>query len=151
MSTTASAIIPQDFCKYIGLTYRDRWSHQAMQCVVDALDGKKVMAITTDTRTGHTLTDVRLLQVGQTPGYGTFRVLVEYEYEPEKFMRTWYPLLSVGTIISHSETSWKGPKWAAVDLYRERGHSMRDSQESSERQALARRLKEERKRNGITV
>lgn len=132
-SNTASTIRPQDFCQYTNDIFYTRWSREAMECTVDALDGERILAITIDQRTGHTVTDVTLTGLRNTPGYGSFQVRIEYEYAPGESKRTWYPLDSLGVIIAYDRPGLRNAKWDATALYRDRGYMGSDMRRAADR------------------
>ena len=132
MSTTAQTITTRDFDKSTTSVFYDRWSREAMECVVDALDGRKVIAVTTDTMTGHTVCDVRLTAIRQNPYGGGYQVLIEYEYEPGQFNRTWTAFEKIGQIVVNEERGKYG-KWDAVRLWSERGYAGKAMSASLER------------------
>lgn len=149
MSTTAQTITTRDFDKSTTSVFYDRWCREAMECVVDALDGRKVIAVTTDTMTGHTVCDVALTEIRQAPYGGGYQVLVEYEYEPGKFNRTWTPFEKIGQIVVKEEMGKYG-KWDAVRLWSERGYAGAAMSRSMERNRVrdaAARARRERTSN----
>lgn len=97
MSATASTILPEDFSTNTTDSDRYQWTPGKMFHLVAALNGAPVN-IVADTMTGFTLLDVTLEDVRQTPGWGTYQVLVvaTYNGEPSK---TWYSLDKVGAIM----------------------------------------------------
>lgn len=146
MSTTAQTITTRDFDKSTTSVFYDRWCREAMECVVDALDGRKVLAVVTDNLTGHTVSDVRLLDV-QPLLYGNgCGVLVEYEYEPGKFNRTLTPITKIGQIVVATDHG-RGGKWDAVRLWSERGHAAKAMSASMERSRVRRNAEAERRQN----
>ena len=141
MSTTAQTITTRDFDKSTTSVFYDRWSREAMECVIDALDGSKVLAVVTDNMTGHTVCDVRLLGVQQTLYGNGYSVLVEYEYAPGEFSRTLTPLTKIGQIVVATG------KWDAVRLWSERGHAAKAMNASMERNRVRRNAEAERRQN----
>lgn len=97
-SGTGSAIQARDFNKNTKDPLRDEWGPGAMQHLVNALNGSPV-AIVLDKHTGFAEVNVTLGGVRQTPGYGTFQVLVKRVYSDGTTGGCWYPLYQVGTVI----------------------------------------------------
>lgn len=115
VSTTASAIEARDFSERVTDPNRDEWKSGAMHHLIKALAGAPV-AVVLEKATGFTMVNVKLTGVRQTPGYGTFQVLVEDTYSDGNTGRCWYPLYKVGTVI---ELGKSRARWVALDSYRE--------------------------------
>jgi len=110
-----STITPQDFSQRTTDKDRNEWTPGKLRLVIAAAAGRRVV-ITTDKQTGHTLIGARLRGMRRTPGYGTYQVLVEWEYAPGKTQGTWTSTFSIGPAI----TVMDGPlRFAAADLARE--------------------------------
>lgn len=114
-SGTGSAINARDFNSNTKDPHRDEWSSGAMHHLVKALDGAPV-AIVLDKYTGFSEVNVTLGGVRQTPGYGTFQVLVQRVYSDGKPGGCWFPLAEVGTVITLGDSN---ARWTAKDTYRE--------------------------------
>lgn len=151
MSTTAQTITTRDFDRSTTSVFYDRWCREAMECVVDALGGRKVIAVTTDTMTGHTVCDVALTAIRRTPGSGTYQVLVEYEYAPGEFNRTWTAFEKIGQIVVPDyKDGTLGAGHEAHRLWLDRGYAaeaMRRSLERNKVQDAAARARRERAGN----
>lgn len=93
-----STITPQDFSQSMKDRDRDVWTAGKLRHVIAALQGRRCI-ITAEARTGFTLIGARLRGIRQTPGYGTYQILVEWEYAPGKTQGTWYPVGNIGPAI----------------------------------------------------
>ncbi len=93
-----STITPEDFSQRVTDKDRHRWTAGKLRHVSAALDGRRCI-ITTEERTGHALIGARLHGLRQTPGYGTYQLLIEWEYAPGKTQRTWTPIDGIGPAI----------------------------------------------------
>lgn len=123
-SSTTSTLRPEHFYDArVSVANRDLWTREAMSAVSEALDGAPVI-VTTDQRTGYTLVNVTLGGVRQTPGYGTFQVLINYEHAPGEFQGIWTSLSKIGHIVAMQDPGALGVKYQAVmrhlDLIKER-------------------------------
>lgn len=114
-STTGSAISPRDFNKNTKDPLRDEWNSGAMHHLVKALNGQPV-AIVLNKATGFVEVNVTLGGVRQTPGYGTFQVLIQRVYSDGTTGGCWYPLFQVGTVIELGDSL---ARWDAVRAYSE--------------------------------
>lgn len=114
-STTGSAISPRDFNQNIKDPLRDEWTSGAMHHLTKALNGAPV-AVVLDKSTGFAEINVTLGGVRQTPGYGTFQVIVKRVHSDGTQGGCWYPLFKVGTVIELGDSS---ARWTAVRAYRE--------------------------------
>jgi hypothetical protein len=111
---TGSTITPRDFSHRTTDKDRDEWTAGKMRHVIAALEGRRCV-VTVEARTGFTLIGARLKGIRRTPGYGTYQVLVFWEYAPGEFNRTWYPLNGFGAAI----TAMDAPlHFTAVELAR---------------------------------
>lgn len=118
-SQTTSAILPTDFNKNTADKNRHLWTPGQMRHLIKVLNGHPVILIT-DNQTGHAQFNVTLEGVRQTPGYGTFQVLIRHEYAPGKANRTWTSLYSLGeTIMFMPGAPREVSKWKVLDSYRE--------------------------------
>ena len=115
ISSTGSAITARDFNDNTNDSHRDEWNSGAMHHLVKALKGAPV-AVVLDKRTGFVEFNVTLGGVRQTPGYGTYQVLVERTYSDGTTGGCWYPLLKVGAVIVLGESR---ARWEALESYRE--------------------------------
>lgn len=115
ISTTGSAINARDFNKNTKDADRDNWISGAMHHLVKALNGAPV-AIVLDKHTGFTEVNVTLGGVRQTPGYGTFQVLVQRTFSDGQTGGCWYPLFKVGAVI---ELGNSRARWTALEAYGE--------------------------------
>lgn len=98
ISTSGSAITAATFSSSYNDRDRNDWTPGKMIHLINAL-GTTPVAIELDTYTGNTQVNVRLAGVRQTPGYGTFQVLV-VRVDGDGVERTcWHPLHKVGTVI----------------------------------------------------
>lgn len=122
----ATIIRAKDFTRF-GQRHNGLWTRQAMECVVDALAGMPVV-VTVDSQTGHSEVGVTLERVAPYGFSGQFGVVVKRTLPDGTEQRTNFALMSVGdTIVPLGETpTSKGPKWVAVDLWRERGYMSSD-------------------------
>lgn len=125
-STSGSAINARDFGQPTTDPNRDEWQAGPMIHLVEALQGRPV-TIVLDKRTGYTQVNVILGGVRQTPGYGTFQVLVQSVHEDGTTGRCWHRLPDVGTVI---EMGFHRGRWDAMDSYRnERSAAIRKLQD----------------------
>lgn len=120
MSNTASAIVPSDFSERVTDPNRNLWTVGTMQYAVRAAQGHRVTLVT-DTRTGFTVHNVRLVKAYYGgPGSGP-RIRVSYEYESGKWQETNYYLPGCGIVIVHpnesGDTSGYG-KYPALEMHR---------------------------------
>lgn len=113
-SSTGSAISARDFSDKVADPNRDEWNSGAMHHLVKALNGSPV-AIVLDKGTGFTEVNVTLGGVRQTPGYGTFQVLVQRAHSEGTNSDCWYPLFKVGTVIELGDSH---ARWTALESYR---------------------------------
>lgn len=109
-----STITPQDFSDYTTDKDRHQWTPGKLRHVIAALQGRRCI-ITAEAQTGFTLIGARLHGLRQTPGYGTYQILVEWEYEPGKSNRTWYSVMSIGAAIIGMDCDLRFP---AAELLR---------------------------------
>lgn len=114
-STTAAAINARDFGDRVTEANRDEWRAGAMHHLIKALNDAPV-TIVLDTHTGFTQANVTLGGVRQTPGYGTFQVLVESVHSGGTKGRCWHPLHKVGAVIIMGDSA---PRWEALRTFRE--------------------------------
>ena len=98
ISTTGSAIQPQDFNPNTKDPQRHEWSAGAMHHLVKALNGQAV-AVVLDKRTGFTEVNVTLGGVRQN-GRGFFELLVQRTYSDGKTGGCWYLLFQVGMVMT---------------------------------------------------
>jgi hypothetical protein len=98
ISSTGSATNARDFSKRTTDPHRDDWNAGAMHHLVQAL-GDSPVAIVLDKATGFTEVGVTLGGVRQTPGYGTYQVLVQRVHSDGTTSGCWFPLFKVGTVI----------------------------------------------------
>lgn len=112
---TGSAITSHDFHPYTTDKDRDRWTAGRLRHVIAALEGRRCILVA-DNQTGHSLIGARLRGLRQTPGYGTYQYLVEWEYEPGKTQSTWHRVESLGPVIISMDAPLK---YAALELARQ--------------------------------
>lgn len=94
-----STVTPEDFSHYVTDKDRHVWTAGKLRHVIKALEGRRVV-ITTEARTGHTLIGARLEGLRQTPGYGTYQILISWEYAAGQVQRTWYHIDGLGPAIT---------------------------------------------------
>lgn len=97
ISSCVSALVPSDF--YIKGHDKTLWSRQAIESIIRALGGDRVIVVT-NAECGFAEYGVTLDAVRKTPGYGTYQVLVSYEYKEGEFNRTWKSIHGLGAIIT---------------------------------------------------
>jgi hypothetical protein len=112
-STSGSAITAADFSSRTTDSDRHRWTPGKMIHLVKAL-GDTPVAIVLDTYTGNTQVNVRLSGVRQTPGYGSFQVLVTRVDGDDVERGCWHPLDKVGTVIVLGRSN---ARWDALRSY----------------------------------
>jgi hypothetical protein len=119
LSQTTGTITPMDFNKNTADKNRHLWTPGPMRHLIKVLNGHPVMLVA-DVQTGHTLFNVTLEGLRRTPGYGTFQVLIRYEYAEGKYNKTWTSLYSLGPAITWMPGAGReNSKWKVLDSYRE--------------------------------
>lgn len=120
-SACVTAIAARDFNQDTTDSLRDRWSPGALRHLIAAAKGQ-VVTIVLDARTGNAETGVTLNGVRQTPGYGTFQMLVIYRWGTGEndVNRTWHPVDKMGTILVHDAVT-DDVRGKALRTYREEG------------------------------
>lgn len=110
----SSAIFPKDFHKKTG--ERDEFTAGQMRHIIHALMGVKVAV--TASEHGQVLINVELRKLRQTPGYGTFQVLISDPYVPER--GTWTSLSNIKVIIPlTARETGRSVKWDVLASLRD--------------------------------
>ncbi len=109
-----STVTPQDFSQRVTNKDRHVWTAGKLRHVIAALQGRRCI-ITADKQTGHTLIGARLIGIRQTPGYGTYQYLYEWEYAKGKTQRTWGRIESLGPAVIAMDA---GVRFEAAELAR---------------------------------
>lgn len=115
---TSCQIVPSDFCKRTTERAYRFWTAGAMRHVQEALDGAPV-AIVTDTGTGHTCMNVRLVGVTEAASGvdATVHVLhIDDAYNYRPGIPTAYRLSAVGMVLPLTDAG-QGAKWDATRSY----------------------------------
>jgi hypothetical protein len=120
MSHSTTAILASDFSDRTTDVLRDRWTLGKLRHVIKALAWAPV-AITTEAQTGGTLIGARLLDAFDGgPSRGN-RLTIQTELSDGTTQTTNYRADSLGLAIIPlaDERTGMGPKWAALDSWRE--------------------------------
>lgn len=98
---------------------RSMWSAGALRHVVAACEGLRV-AVTVDKGTGHTMLNVRLVEVRRNSYPGADRLVVEADLSDGTVQQTAFSIDAVGAItpLERRTNGSTDPKWIALDLYR---------------------------------
>lgn len=115
-SSTASVILASDFSDRTTDVNRNVWTPDKLETLAEVLDGAPVLAITLDSGTGFTMTNVTLYK---RCGYGSSHsrtIGVTSTFESGETQTTLYLTFKIGPAIVLAGNE----KWEAIRLYRER-------------------------------
>jgi hypothetical protein len=131
----------EDFNPSMADPLRGRWAGAEVGTIVEALNGRRV-AITVDNRTGHTLTDARLIDVRHMGyGHGSPHVLIK---APDMEGGLWHDLFICGMILPLEAEADRllggdATKWRALEIFRKQQRvAIRTAQQHEQGEAAGR-------------